>query len=182
MKNCEKCGKALSRGSFKTAYGEYRCENCWDDHLMTDKGKVEYFIGLCNRDYDMSEFDADFICHIIVCWLKYRDKLALTNAQIAQYEKIARELGLLSCSEDSVETKKFFMVSLVYYTDENIPECGANIFISSTKDLTKVPVDLIKENIFVEEAMEANDCESIGTILEISEEECEDSGEEIIEF
>lgn len=67
--------------------------------------------------------------------------------------------------------KKIYMVSLVYYTEENVSECGAMIFIRSDKDITKMPTHIIKANIFVEEAMENNDCEGIGNIFEITEEE-----------
>lgn len=67
--------------------------------------------------------------------------------------------------------RKFYMVSLVYYNEENVPENGATIFISSCEDLTKVPKYKIKENIYVQEEMERNDCEGIGSIFEITEEE-----------
>ena len=67
--------------------------------------------------------------------------------------------------------KKIYSVDLCYYTDENVPECGAVIFVRSDKDITKMPTHLIKEDIFVKEAMENNDCEGIGNIIEIPEEE-----------
>lgn len=67
--------------------------------------------------------------------------------------------------------KKIYAVDLCYYTEENVPECGAVIFIRSDKDITKIPTYIIKENIFVEEAMKNNDCEGIGNIFEITEEE-----------
>lgn len=81
--------------------------------------------------------------------------------------------------------KKIFAVSLCYYTEENVPECGAVIFIQSEQDLTKMPKHLIKENIYVQEALEANDCEGIGTVFESSMEEFEfykDEGADLIEF
>lgn len=67
--------------------------------------------------------------------------------------------------------KKIYAVNLCYYTEENVPECGAIIFIRSDKDIAKMPTHIIKENIFVKEAIENNDCEGIGNIFEISEEE-----------
>lgn len=67
--------------------------------------------------------------------------------------------------------KKIYVVDLCYYTEENVPECGAMVFVRSDKDITKMPKHIIKENIFVEEAMENNDCEGIGNIFEITEEE-----------
>ncbi len=80
--------------------------------------------------------------------------------------------------------ERFFIVSLCYYTDENAPECGARVVIKSKEDLTKIPTYRIKENIYVAEAMEANDCEGIGVILEISEEEFQEEyfDEELIVF
>ena len=68
-------------------------------------------------------------------------------------------------------SKKIYVVNLCYYTEENVPECGAVVFIRSDKDLTKMPTSIIKENIFVEDIMENNDCEGIGYICDITEEE-----------
>lgn len=68
-------------------------------------------------------------------------------------------------------SKKIYAVNLCYYTEENVPECGAIVFIRSDKDLTKMPTHIIKENIFVGEIMENNDCEGIGYIYNITEEE-----------
>lgn len=68
-------------------------------------------------------------------------------------------------------SKKIYAVDLCYYTEENVPECGAIVFIRSDKDLTKMPTHIIKENIFVGEIMENNDCEGIGYICDITEEE-----------
>ena len=67
--------------------------------------------------------------------------------------------------------KKIYLVSLCYYTEENVPECGATIFIRSDKDLENMPKHLIKENSFVQEALEANGCEGIGNVFESSEDE-----------
>jgi hypothetical protein len=81
--------------------------------------------------------------------------------------------------------KKLFVVSLCYYTEENVPECGTVIFVQSEQDLTKVPKHLIKENIYIQEALDANDCEGIGSIFEISIDEFEfykAEGVDLIEF
>lgn len=67
--------------------------------------------------------------------------------------------------------KKIYLVNLCYCTEEGVPECGAVIFVRSDKDITKIPTHIIKEDISVKEAMENNDCESIGNIFEITEEE-----------
>ena len=94
MERCCKCGKLLDEVLI-TAYGEKRCENCWDDYLMTDMGKVEYFVGICREDYPMSDFDADFLGWVSSCWNKYRDHLHFSENKIRGIEAKARELGLL---------------------------------------------------------------------------------------
>lgn len=79
--------------------------------------------------------------------------------------------------------KKIYMVSLCYYTEENVPERGGVIFVRSDKDLTKMPKHLIKENIDVEDALKENCCEGIGYICEISEEEFrEEYDDDLIEM
>lgn len=96
MERCVKCSKAVcSVNMLITAYGEIRCEDCWDDYLMTDKGKVEYFIGIIRGDYPMDYFDADFLGHVVVCWKKYRDELNLTVKEIRELEAKAELIGLL---------------------------------------------------------------------------------------
>ena len=94
MERCEKCGKTL--GSYiTTVYGEIRCESCYDDYLMTDKGKVEYFIGLCTGELDIKDYDADFLGWLGVCWRKYRDEIPMSNKDIAELEIHAAYIGLL---------------------------------------------------------------------------------------
>ena len=80
--------------------------------------------------------------------------------------------------------KKIYAVDLCYYTEENVPECGAMVFIRSEQDLTKMSIYELKENIYVEEAMYNNDCEGIGNIFEITEKEFyeEYPNEELIEM
>lgn len=94
MEYCAKCGKLLGE-YFKTAYGEIRCADCYDDYLMTDRGKVEYLIGICAGDYPMSDFDADFLGWIAVCWKKYKNLLDVSAKDIANIEERAAYLGLL---------------------------------------------------------------------------------------
>lgn len=92
---CVKCGKPLGN-YITTAYGEVRCEDCYDDYLMTDKGKVEYFIGLCTGELNIEDYDADFLGHVSVCWKKYRAEiLPLTLGEIRLLEAQAEVLGIL---------------------------------------------------------------------------------------
>lgn len=94
MKRCAKCGKSIS--SYRTtAYGEIRCLDCFDDYLMTDKGKVEYFIGLCTGKLKMKDYDADFLGHVAVCWNKYKEQLNISIQQIMAVEEKAECMGIL---------------------------------------------------------------------------------------
>ena len=94
MERCVKCGKPL--GTFIiTAYGERRCEDCYDDYLMTDKGKVEYLIGLASGELDLKDYDADFLGHVAMCWNKYKEKLNLSIPQVIEIETKAEQLGIL---------------------------------------------------------------------------------------
>ncbi len=94
MKTCKKCGKPL--GSYTTtAYGEDRCELCFEDYLMTDRGKVEYLLGLTTGELDIKDYDADFLGHVAVCWMKYRSDLNMTLQGIRETEEKAKQLGIL---------------------------------------------------------------------------------------
>ena len=95
MKHCIKCNRKVD-DLFESLYGETMCEFCWDDYLMTDKGKVEYLVGIVRGDYPMDYFDADFLGHVAVCWKKYRAEiLPLTLSEIQVIDAKAKALGLL---------------------------------------------------------------------------------------
>lgn len=94
MERCAKCGKELRTFS-RTAYGENRCLDCWDDYLMTDKGKVEYLIGLTTGELDLKDYDADFLGHVAVCWNKYKEQLNISIQQIIAIEEKAECMGIL---------------------------------------------------------------------------------------
>ena len=89
--NCDSHRKEL----LKTAYGDYLCEDCWDDYICTDHGKLEYFIGICNGDYPASDFDADFVYEAVRSWQIHYSTLDFTPSQRVAIEEHARELGLL---------------------------------------------------------------------------------------
>lgn len=65
--------------------------------------------------------------------------------------------------------KKIYSVDLVCHTEENVPECCKVIFVSTNKDIEKMPIYVLKE--LLAEEIKNNKCESIGYISEISEEE-----------
>ena len=46
---CEKCAKQTN-DTLVNVFSEELCEDCWDDYLMTDRGKLEYFIGIVKGD------------------------------------------------------------------------------------------------------------------------------------
>ena len=94
MSYCAECGFRHEE-LLRTAYGDLLCEECWDDYICTDAGKLEYFIGFCREDYHPDEFDADFVGEAVRSYqINYRE-LDFTAKQLAKLEEKAKELGLL---------------------------------------------------------------------------------------
>ena len=62
-----------------------------------------------------------------------------------------------------------YAVNLVCYNEENVPNTCGTIFVKSDKDIKSLPVYILKE--LLEEEIKNKECESIGTIFEISDEE-----------
>ena len=94
MSYCANCGFRHEE-LLRTAYGDLLCEECWDDYICTDAGKLEYFIGFCREDYHPDEFDADFVGEAVKSYqINYRE-LDFTAKQLAKLEEKAKELGLL---------------------------------------------------------------------------------------
>lgn len=91
---CANCDKNTGE-LLKTAYGDMLCEDCWDDYICSDAGKLEYFIGFCREDYHPDEFDADFVYEAIKSWKINYSVLDFTPQQRFELEEKARELGLL---------------------------------------------------------------------------------------
>jgi recombinational DNA repair protein (RecF pathway) len=92
---CANCDKTLGRDFFKTAYGDFLCEDCWDDYICTQAGKLEYLIGICRGDYPADDFDTDFLGEVAVSWMINYNKLDLTPQERSEIEEEARRLGLL---------------------------------------------------------------------------------------
>ena len=91
MERCTKC-EDTGREYFLTAYGDQLCENCWEDYLCTEEGKVEYFIGISKGDYSPSDYDAEFLGETILSWQKNRDRLSLEPKDIEHIEKLANQM------------------------------------------------------------------------------------------
>jgi hypothetical protein len=92
---CANCDKPLGGDSFKTAYGDWLCEDCWDDYICSDVGRLEYFIGFCREDYHPDEFDADFVYEAVKSYRINYNQLDFTAEQLTELENKAKELGLL---------------------------------------------------------------------------------------
>lgn len=91
---CANCDK--DRGELlKTAYGDFLCEDCWDDYICSDAGRLEYFIGFCREDYHPDEFDADFVYEAIKSYKINYNMLDFTEEQRYKLESKAKELGLI---------------------------------------------------------------------------------------
>jgi hypothetical protein len=91
---CVNCDK--TSGEFiKTAYGDWLCEDCWDDYICTEAGMLEYLIGICNGDYPVDEFDADFLGSVAKSYRLNYEKLDLTAEQLTEIEHKAMALGIL---------------------------------------------------------------------------------------
>ena len=91
---CANCYK--TEGEFlKTAYGDYLCEDCWDGYICSDHGKLEYLIGICNGDYPVDDFDAEFLGEVAESYMHYYYMLDFTPTQRVELEEKAKELGLL---------------------------------------------------------------------------------------
>lgn len=67
MIRCNKCNKVLGE-YLLTAYGDAICEDCWDEYICTNEGKVEYLLGICRGDYPAAEFDDDFLKEVAQSW------------------------------------------------------------------------------------------------------------------
>ena len=93
--HCANCDKTLGGDSFKTVYGDQLCEDCWDDYICTEAGRLEYFIGFCREDYHPDEFDADFVYEAVKSYKINYNMLDFTDEQRFELEEKARELGLL---------------------------------------------------------------------------------------
>lgn len=91
---CANCDK--TDGEFlKTAYGDWLCEDCWDEYICTKVGMLEHLIGICKRDYPIDDYDADFLGEVAKSWRTHATMLDLTTEELTELEQKAIELGIL---------------------------------------------------------------------------------------
>lgn len=92
MKFCLECNKP--NPEFKNAYGENLCEDCWDEYINSDRGKVEYFLNITNGNAKLCNFDADFLGTVVISWKEHKHLLDLSEEEIAEAEEIAMHLQI----------------------------------------------------------------------------------------
>lgn len=92
---CANCDKTLGGDSFKTAYGDWLCEDCWDNYICTEAGLIEDLIGICFGELSINNYDADFLCRVAKSYRINYEKLDLTTKQLIELEQKAKELGIL---------------------------------------------------------------------------------------
>ena len=89
--NCDSHDKEL----LKTIYGDYLCEDCWDDYICSDIGMVEYMISILKGECPVDEFDADFLGRVVVNWRINYNMFDLSAEELKELEQKATELGLM---------------------------------------------------------------------------------------
>ena len=91
----ETCINCMKPRYIENAYGESLCEECWDEYLVTDRGKVEHFIYIAEGRGNAKLYDADFLGEVVVSWNNNKHLLKLSADEIKELEEVAFHLGLL---------------------------------------------------------------------------------------
>jgi hypothetical protein len=91
---CSNCKKEVEL-TIPNSYGESLCNDCWDDYIITERGKLEYFVSLVRGEEDLRAFDADELGEIVVSWNKYKFDTEFSKKEIEQFEIIAARLNLM---------------------------------------------------------------------------------------
>jgi hypothetical protein len=93
---CSECWKKVGELDFTTnVYGDILCDDCWDDYINSDRGKVEYFVAVVKDEEDIRAFDADALGEIAASWKRNKHRTDFSKETIELFEKKATELGLL---------------------------------------------------------------------------------------
>lgn len=93
MEYCSRCMEPCPLN--QTLYGEPLCEDCWDEYIESEQGKIEYFVLIANGAEDIRAFDADHLGEIISSWNKNKYNIILDEDEIEELEEIAFHIGLL---------------------------------------------------------------------------------------
>lgn len=91
----EYCSKCMKPRFIKNAYGETLCEECWEEYLTTEQGKVEHFIYLVEGKGRVKSYDADALGEIVVSWKNNKHLINLDEDEIEEIEAAAFKLGIL---------------------------------------------------------------------------------------
>lgn len=81
---------------YKNAYGQYLCTDCWNDYLTSDRGQVEYMIGVASGEYKRSSFSNEDCTAIQLAWFAYQDELGKTAEELSLIEAAARDAGMFT--------------------------------------------------------------------------------------
>ena len=83
-----------------------------------------------------------------------------------------------------IDDKKVYSVSLVNYTEENVPDCVGEVFIKTNMNLLVMPRQLLKECLEDEGILEATGCEGVGFVYELNEQKFHEDypGETLFEW
>ena len=95
MMVCDCCSK-IGNDIKQTAYGDFLCEDCWDEYIDSDRGKIEYFINILMGEENQDSYDADFLGEAAASWSKYKHLLGISEKLLAEFDEIAFFLGLLN--------------------------------------------------------------------------------------
>lgn len=90
---CDRC--EISGDLHLTIYGELLCEDCWDDYINSEQGRVEYLVSITKGAEDLRTFDADFLGVVARSWNKYKDYTVFSNTEKSEIETTAKRLNIL---------------------------------------------------------------------------------------
>ena len=93
MEYCSRC--MAPEPLNQTVYGNHLCDDCWDEYINSEQGKVEYFILITNGAESISAFDADALGEIVVSWKNNKHLINLDEDEIEEIEAAAFKLGIL---------------------------------------------------------------------------------------
>lgn len=91
---CNKCTNVCVEAR-KSVYGDYFCEDCWDEYVNTDEGVVENLLTIAHEDLPVFYFDPDFLGHCVEQWKKNKSKFIINSEEIDFVESKLKQFCLL---------------------------------------------------------------------------------------